>query len=89
MKVAILKNNEPINCLVFRSEAPDSELQEFAELVGGDSFQKLEYNQFVINQEIVTKEKPFDDWTWSEELQNWDPPEELKTIMINNAHPRD
>lgn len=77
INVAILKNGSVISSLVFGPQNTDEEIQQFAEIAGGDSFLKLEYNQVVVDNTIVTLEQPSPDWTWSEEIKNWvSPPQE-------------
>jgi hypothetical protein len=71
INVAILKNGTVINCLVFGTHQDDAEIQTFAEIVGGDSFQKLEFNQIVVDGAVVTLEKPSADSVWSTAVGNW------------------
>ena len=74
INVAILLNNKPITSLVFPSAVTDDELASFTEKLNGDSYQRLAFNQFVIDDSIQTLEKPSAEHTWSEEAQNWAPP---------------
>lgn len=77
INVAILKDGKAISCLVFGASAPDSEIQSFAELVGGTSFQKLEFNEYVANETILVNEKPFSKWVWNDESRSWLAPSQM------------
>lgn len=69
-----MKNGTVIECLVFGVNNDDAEIQSFAEMLGGDSFQRLEYNQVVSNGAVVTLEKPTPDSTWDEVNKTWTVP---------------
>jgi len=65
--------------LVFGPQNTDEEMQQFAELTGGDSFLRLEPNQIVSNNTIVTLEDSVppqqsetnDDGGTLEDFQEW------------------
>ena len=66
-----MKNGNAIDCLIFSPTQEDAEIQTFAEMLGGDSFQRLEFNQIVSGGSVVTLEKPSADAVWSKENGNW------------------
>jgi len=69
--VAIFKDNTVIEVLVFGVHNEDAEIQSFAEMLGGDSFQRLDFNQVVSDGAVVTSEKPTPDSTWDEANKTW------------------
>lgn len=75
IRVAIFNGANFVTALQFRPEAPDSELQAFAELTGGDRFERLAFNEYMEPDGTrVVVEAPFPSWIWNEDLGNWEAP---------------
>ena len=78
IEVAFLKNDLVINVLVFKSSAPDTELNQFKENLNADSFKRLADNEIVRDGVIFIPAKPDPisgiEWVWSQENKTWDFP---------------
>ena len=80
-----MKNGTVIECLVFGQQNEDAEIQTFAEMLGGDSFQKLEFNQVVSGGAVITLEKPTPDSVWEDENKAWSIPAAVVSSDVDES----
>ena len=75
VEVAYIKNGLVTNVLVFKSSAPDEELNQFKENLDADSFKRLAYNEIAKDGVISIPEKPAPvsgiEYVWVQESKTW------------------